>query len=89
MARLSEPSPYIEFDRKQWRTLRKSTPLVLTEDELIGLRGLGEQIDLAAVTEFRRTQETADLALEGRDVPRLVVPELNEIPSTTITGKTR
>ena len=36
-------------------------------------------LDLAAVTEFRRTQETAELALEGRDVPRLVVPELNEI----------
>lgn len=51
MAKVSEPSPYIEFDRKQWRTLRKSTPLVLTEDELIGLRGLGEQIDLAEVAE--------------------------------------
>lgn len=51
MARVSESSPYIEFDRKQWRTLRKSTPLVLTEDELIGLRGLGEQIDLAEVAE--------------------------------------
>ncbi|HET8994553.1 MULTISPECIES: type I pantothenate kinase [unclassified Rhodococcus (in: high G+C Gram-positive bacteria)] len=51
MARLSEPSPYVEFDRKQWRTLRKSTPLVLTEDELVGLRGLGEQIDLAEVAE--------------------------------------
>ena len=36
-------------------------------------------IGLAAVTEFLRTQETANLALEGRDVPRLVVPELNEI----------
>ncbi|MDV3208126.1 MAG: type I pantothenate kinase, partial [Rhodococcus ruber] len=51
MARLSEPSPYVEFDRKQWRTLRKSTPLVLTEEELRGLRGLGEQIDLAEVAE--------------------------------------
>jgi 2,3-bisphosphoglycerate-dependent phosphoglycerate mutase len=36
-------------------------------------------IDLCAVTEFQRTQQTADLALEGRDVPRLVVPELNDI----------
>jgi len=36
-------------------------------------------LDLAAVTEFRRTQETADLALGRRDVPRLVVPDLNEI----------
>lgn len=51
MPRLSEPSPYVEFDRKQWRALRKSTPLVLTEEELIGLRGLGEQIDLTEVAE--------------------------------------
>lgn len=51
MARMSEPSPYVEFDRKQWRTLRRSTPLVLTEEELIGLRGLGEQIDLEEVAE--------------------------------------
>ncbi|NLE82145.1 MAG: type I pantothenate kinase [Rhodococcus sp.] len=51
MARSSESSPYVEFDRKQWRTLRKSTPLVLTEEELYGLRGLGEQIDLEEVAE--------------------------------------
>src|SRR6185437_3399827 len=29
MPRLSEPSPYVEFDRKQWRALRMSTPLAL------------------------------------------------------------
>ena len=51
MARLSEPSPYVEFDRAQWRELRKSTRLALTEEELTGLRGLGEQIDLAEVAE--------------------------------------
>ncbi|HZQ34172.1 MAG TPA: type I pantothenate kinase [Mycobacterium sp.] len=51
MARPSEPSPYVEFDRGQWRELRKSIPLPLTEDELIGLRGLGEQIDLTEVAE--------------------------------------
>lgn len=38
-----------------------------------------DAIDLCVVTEFDRTQQTADLALEGRDVPRLVVPELNDI----------
>jgi broad specificity phosphatase PhoE len=38
-----------------------------------------EEIDLCVVTEFRRTRETADIALEGRDVPGLVVPELNDI----------
>ena len=51
MARLSEPSPYVEFDRTQWRALRMSTPLKLTEEELIGLRGMGEQIDLLEVEE--------------------------------------
>jgi type I pantothenate kinase len=51
MARLSEPSPYVEFDRSEWRALRMSTPLKLTEQELEGLRGLGEQIDLLEVEE--------------------------------------
>ncbi|REY36332.1 type I pantothenate kinase, partial [Mycobacterium tuberculosis] len=51
MSRLSEPSPYVEFDRRQWRALRMSTPLALTEEELVGLRGLGEQIDLLEVEE--------------------------------------
>ena len=50
------------------------------EDEA---RALGEQIaddpiELCVTTEFERTRQTADLALAGRDVPRLVVPELND-----------
>ncbi|MBS4101744.1 type I pantothenate kinase [Tsukamurella paurometabola] len=48
---MSEPSPYIELDRAQWRELRQSTPLSLTEEDLSDLRGLGEQIDLAEVAE--------------------------------------
>lgn len=51
MARLNEPSPYVEFDRSDWRALRMATPLKLTEEELVGLRGLGEQIDLLEVEE--------------------------------------
>jgi broad specificity phosphatase PhoE len=47
-------------------------------------RRLGETLretplDLAVVTEFERTRQTADLALAGRHVPRLVVTELNDI----------
>jgi broad specificity phosphatase PhoE len=38
-----------------------------------------DAIDLCVVTEFERTRRTAELALGGRDVPRLVVPELNDI----------
>lgn len=37
-----------------------------------------EPIDLCAVTEFERARETAELALAGRDVRFLVVPELND-----------
>jgi type I pantothenate kinase len=51
MPRLSEPSPYVEFDRSQWRALRMSTPLPLTEAEVVALRGLGEQVDLLEVEE--------------------------------------
>src|SRR3954471_12077098 len=51
MPRLSEPSPYVEFDRSQWQALRMSTPLKLAEDELLKLRGLGEKVDLVEVAE--------------------------------------
>jgi len=55
-------------------------------------RRLGEQlasteIDLCAVSEFQRAQETADLALTGRDVPRLVLPELNDIRFGEFEGR--
>jgi broad specificity phosphatase PhoE len=36
-------------------------------------------IDLCVVSEFQRAQETADIALAGRDVPRLVCPDFNDI----------
>jgi 2,3-bisphosphoglycerate-dependent phosphoglycerate mutase len=38
-----------------------------------------DDLGLCVTSEFERAQETADLALEGRDVPRLVLPELNDI----------
>jgi broad specificity phosphatase PhoE len=47
-----------------------------------------EPVELCVVTEFGRTQETAELALEGRDVPRLVVPELNDIRFGEFEGRT-
>jgi len=37
-----------------------------------------EQLDLCVTSEFQRVRETADLALEGRDVPRLVDARLND-----------
>ena len=36
-------------------------------------------LDLGVATDFARTQETLELALGDRDVPRAVIPSLNEI----------
>lgn len=48
----------------------------------------GEHIDLCVTSEFRRTQETADLALAGRDVPRLALRDLNDIQVGEYEGRT-
>jgi probable phosphoglycerate mutase len=45
----------------------------------LGCELAGDQIDLCVTSEFLRAQETADLALEGRDIQRLVLAELNDI----------
>ena len=37
------------------------------------------ELDVCVTSEFERVRETADLALAGRDVPRLVLAELNDI----------
>jgi 2,3-bisphosphoglycerate-dependent phosphoglycerate mutase len=55
----------------------------LTDAGRAQARALGEalraeQLDLAVITEFERVRETAEIALAGRKVPLLVVPELND-----------
>ena len=56
----------------------------LTETGRAQSRRLGELVaseplDLCVTSAFARTRETAEIALAGRDVPRLVLPELNDI----------
>lgn len=46
-----------------------------------------EPIDLCVTSEFLRAQETADLALEGRAVPRLVLAGLNDIRFGEFEGR--
>ncbi len=48
------------------------------EARRLGEELAGETIDLCATSPFPRTQETADIALAGRAVPRLVVAELGD-----------
>jgi broad specificity phosphatase PhoE len=52
----------------------------------LGILIRDDPVDLCVVTEFDRTQETADLALAGRNVPRLVIPELNDIRFGSFEG---
>jgi broad specificity phosphatase PhoE len=61
-----------------------SVSCALTAEGRAQARRLGEllantQVDLCVTSEFERTHETADLALTGRDVPRLALPGLNDI----------
>ena len=51
MARNSDLSPYLDFDRDTWRGLRKSMPQVLTESEVKKLAGIGENINLEEVAD--------------------------------------
>jgi broad specificity phosphatase PhoE len=46
-----------------------------------------EPIDLCVTSEFERARETADFALEGRPVSRLVLPGLNDIRFGEFEGR--
>lgn len=45
----------------------------------LGRSLLGRELDLYVTSEFRRTQETAEIAVAGRELPWLELPELNDI----------
>jgi broad specificity phosphatase PhoE len=57
------------------------------EARRLGAQLADEAIDLCVTSEFERAQETATLALEGRDVPRLVLPDLNDIRFGEFEGR--
>src|SRR5213080_3256931 len=54
------------------------TPAGREQARELGRRLAELAIDLCVVTEFGRTVETADLALAGRTIPRIVEPRLND-----------
>ncbi len=45
-------SPYLEFPRATWREFRKDTPLTLSEEDLIQLKGQNEPVSLLEVEEI-------------------------------------
>jgi type I pantothenate kinase len=44
-------TPYITFDREAWAALRAATPLTLSEDDIVALQGLNEQVSVDEVVE--------------------------------------
>lgn len=62
------------------------TPEGVEQARALGALLVETEIALAATTELSRTYETLRLALEGRDVPTVVVPELNEIHFGSFDG---
>jgi len=63
------------------------TPTGRVQAQRLGTLLRTERIDLSVTSAFERTQETAEIALAGRAVPRLVVPELNDHPAGEFEGK--
>jgi probable phosphoglycerate mutase len=53
----------------------------------LGRELAAERIDLCVTSGFQRARETAEIALEGCDTPRLVLPGLNDIRFGEFEGR--
>ena len=62
------------------------TPEGVEQAQRLAAQLASQEISLGVATELARTRETLELALAGRDVPRLVVGELNEIDFGAFAG---
>src|ERR671938_213619 len=72
-----------EFSARRYVNGDVTVAVALTERGVDEARRLGEEIagdeiDVCVTSEFERTKQTAEIALAGRDVPRIVIPELND-----------
>jgi broad specificity phosphatase PhoE len=64
------------------------TPTGEEQARLLGDRLAGDELDLCVTSAFERVRQTADLALAGRQIPRLVLPELNDVRFGSFEGGT-
>jgi probable phosphoglycerate mutase len=67
---------------------RGLSPLGIDEGRKLAKQIAAVAIDLCVVSEFPRAQQTAHLALEGRDVPTHTDVELNDIRIGDLDGQT-
>lgn len=92
-------SPYINFSRAEWADLRYDTPLTLTEEDLVALRGVNDEVALEEVIEVylplsrllnlyvEATQElyNATATFLGGDTPK--VPYMIGLAGSVAVGK--
>lgn len=64
------------------------SPLGVEQAETLAGQLAGIALDLVVVSEFRRAQQTAELAVSGRTVPTVVDPGLNDVRIGELEGKT-
>jgi broad specificity phosphatase PhoE len=67
---------------------RGLSPLGIDEGRKLAMQIAAVAIDLCVVSEFPRAQQTAQLALDGRDIPTQVDAELNDIRIGSLEGQT-
>jgi broad specificity phosphatase PhoE len=64
------------------------TPTGRQQARRLGERLRGRPVDLCVTSAFARTKETAAIALAGRAIPTLVIPELNDHAAGEFEGRT-
>jgi broad specificity phosphatase PhoE len=67
---------------------RGLSPLGIEEGRKLAKQIAAIAVDLCVVSEFPRARQTAELALEGRDVPTDVDTDLNDIRIGSLEGET-
>ena len=81
-----------ELSVRGWTNGDPRVSCALTETGIAQARRLrellaGDAIDLCVTSEFERVRQTADVALAGRDLPQLVLAELNDVRFGSFEGK--
>jgi len=96
---MSDHTPFLTFDRAEWRKFRHDTPLTLTEEDLERIRGFNEPISMTEVAEVylpiarllnlyvEATQELYQATSEflGNPAPR--VPYIIGVAGSVAVGK--
>ena len=79
------PTPFVEISRREWAELAPATPLPLTEGDIVGIRGLGDPLNLQEVDDVYRplSRLLSIYAAGSRNLHRDTTDFLGERAATT------